>query len=138
MKISALKILELNQKHNLLKDLAERELQNPEGVGVDLRLGALFKIVKGGAFIEVDGKEILILSRDLTKFLAQQKREHTAKWNPRPQRRNLGCPVGEEGVELHDGTVFDKSGIHDVAQALMPFVTYHYDNPPIVVSDWDF
>ncbi|MBI2599490.1 hypothetical protein HYW43_01050, partial [Candidatus Daviesbacteria bacterium] len=39
----------------LIEDLGKRELKNPEGVGVDLRLGAIHKIVEGGAFIEADG-----------------------------------------------------------------------------------
>ena len=45
MKISALKILELNSQYNLLGDLAERELNNPEGVGVDLRVGSVHNII---------------------------------------------------------------------------------------------
>lgn len=39
----------------LVENLGERDLNNPEGVGIDLRLGSLHKIVKGGAFIEADG-----------------------------------------------------------------------------------
>lgn len=39
----------------LLENLGERDLNNPEGVGRDLRLGAVFKISEGGAFIESDG-----------------------------------------------------------------------------------
>lgn len=42
------------KKQSLLKNLGERDLQNPEGVGIDLRLGSVHKIVKGGAFIEAD------------------------------------------------------------------------------------
>ncbi len=44
------------QEEGLIEDLGERELKNPEGVGVDFRLGALFQIKKGGAFIEADGE----------------------------------------------------------------------------------
>ncbi len=36
----------------LLDNLGERDLTNPEGVGIDLRLGSVHAIVKGGAFIE--------------------------------------------------------------------------------------
>lgn len=43
------------KKHALLKNLGKRDLKNPEGVGVDLRLGSVHKIIKGGAFIEADG-----------------------------------------------------------------------------------
>lgn len=40
------------KKQKLIENLGERELKNPEGVGVDLRLGAVYKIISGGAFIE--------------------------------------------------------------------------------------
>lgn len=43
------------KKHSLIKNLGQRDLKNPEGVGIDLRLGAVHKIIKGGAFIEADG-----------------------------------------------------------------------------------
>ncbi|MCR4306316.1 MAG: hypothetical protein NUV73_04510 [Candidatus Daviesbacteria bacterium] len=43
------------KKHSLLKNLGHRDLKNPEGVGIDLRLGSVHKIIKGGAFIEADG-----------------------------------------------------------------------------------
>lgn len=42
------------KKQGLLKNLGQRDLKNPEGVGIDLRLGSVHKIVKGGAFIEGD------------------------------------------------------------------------------------
>lgn len=38
----------------LVENLGMRELENPEGVGIDFRLGSVHKIVKGGAFIEGD------------------------------------------------------------------------------------
>lgn len=44
------------KKHTLIKNLGPRDLKNPEGVGVDLRLGSVHKIVRGGAFIEADGE----------------------------------------------------------------------------------
>ncbi len=53
MKISALKILELNTKYELIKDLAQRELENPEGSGIDLRVGAVHKII-GDSFLAAD------------------------------------------------------------------------------------
>lgn len=40
----------------LVENLGDRDLTNPEGVGIDFRLGSLHKIVKGGAFIEADGE----------------------------------------------------------------------------------
>lgn len=40
---------------SLIVDLGDRDLSNPEGTGIDLRLGAVHKITKGGAYIEADG-----------------------------------------------------------------------------------
>lgn len=40
---------------DLITGLGGRDLSNPEGTGIDLRLGAVHKIVEGGAFIEADG-----------------------------------------------------------------------------------
>ena len=40
---------------DIVKNLGERDLNNPEGASVDLRLGSIHKIVDGDAFIEADG-----------------------------------------------------------------------------------
>ena len=53
MKISALKILELNEKYNLISGLSERELNNPEGSGIDLRVGEVHKII-GDSYLGAD------------------------------------------------------------------------------------
>ncbi len=41
---------------HLIEGLGGRDLSNPEGTGIDLRLGAVHKITEGGAYIEADGK----------------------------------------------------------------------------------
>lgn len=51
MIISARKIIELNKKYNLIENLSEREL-NPEGVGIDVRVGEVYKL-KGAGFLGV-------------------------------------------------------------------------------------
>jgi deoxycytidine triphosphate deaminase len=48
------KVLELIKKDKLVENLGARDLSNPEGVGIDLRMGEAHKIVEGGAFIEAD------------------------------------------------------------------------------------
>jgi|SRR3989344_8187131 len=53
MILSAVKILELNEKYNLISGLSERELNNPEGVVFDLRIGKIHKIV-GDSFLGVE------------------------------------------------------------------------------------
>ncbi len=59
MVIGINEILKRVKKEKLIENLGQRELKNPEGVGVDLRLGAVHKIISGGAFIEADGKSAL-------------------------------------------------------------------------------
>jgi deoxycytidine triphosphate deaminase len=45
MILSALKVLELNGKYNLIEGLSERELENPEGTVLDLRVGQIHNII---------------------------------------------------------------------------------------------
>src|SRR3989338_11281248 len=56
MIIGPKKLLALVKKINLVEDLAERELTNPEGAGFDLRLGQVFAI-KGRAFLGINERE---------------------------------------------------------------------------------
>ncbi len=59
------------KKHGLIKNLGKRELKNPEGVGIDLRLGSVHKIIKGGAFIEADGEKLGKRKGVETKLIAE-------------------------------------------------------------------
>src|SRR3989344_2697986 len=43
------------KEEELITGLDGRDLSNPEGTGIDLRLGCVHKIVEGGAYIEADG-----------------------------------------------------------------------------------
>lgn len=45
MILSALKVLELNEKYNLIEGLSERELENPEGTILDLRVGQIHNLI---------------------------------------------------------------------------------------------
>jgi deoxycytidine triphosphate deaminase len=45
MILSALKVLELNSRYNLIEGLSERELENPEGTILDLRVGQIHNII---------------------------------------------------------------------------------------------
>ncbi|MDP4039552.1 MAG: hypothetical protein Q8P57_03155 [Candidatus Pacearchaeota archaeon] len=54
MKISAVRILELNKKYNLIEGLSKRELENPEGSGIDLRVGQVHKLL-GDSLLAADG-----------------------------------------------------------------------------------
>lgn len=51
------KLLELVKTINLVQNLAQRELTNPEGAGFDLRVGDIYRISGGKAFLGVDERE---------------------------------------------------------------------------------
>ena len=69
-------VLQRVKKEKLVENLGKRELKNPEGVGIDLRLGAIHQIIEGGAFIEVDGVAGLGKRKGVkTKLLAEFKRD---------------------------------------------------------------
>ena len=53
MIISSLKVLELNEKYHLVEGLGERDSTNPEGVGLDLRVGQVH-LLKGNSFLGAD------------------------------------------------------------------------------------
>ena len=64
----------------LVEGLGDREVNNPEGVGVDLRLGAVHKIIEGGAYIEVDGKSGLGKRKGVkTELIAEFKPEQDSQ-----------------------------------------------------------
>ncbi|MEK6905994.1 MAG: hypothetical protein AABW81_00040 [Nanoarchaeota archaeon] len=46
MVLTNLKVLELNEKYNLIEGLSERELKNPEGYLLELRVGEIFVLKK--------------------------------------------------------------------------------------------
>ncbi|MCX6749069.1 MAG: dCTP deaminase [Candidatus Pacearchaeota archaeon] len=49
--IGTKELLKLVQEKKLVENLCSRELENPEGAGFDLRLGEIFKINEGQAFL---------------------------------------------------------------------------------------
>lgn len=48
-------VLSHNEVVKIVSNLGERDLNNPEGASVDLRLGSIYEIVGGEAYIEADG-----------------------------------------------------------------------------------
>lgn len=62
MPISSIKVLELNEylisqdKRPLIKNLCDRELNNPEGCGLDIRVGEVYKL-SGKGFLGVNERE---------------------------------------------------------------------------------
>lgn len=67
-------VLRRVREEDMITDLGQRELDIPEGVGVDLRLGQVHVVSEGGAFIEADGKAGLGKRKGVqTKQLAEWK-----------------------------------------------------------------
>lgn len=56
MVLTAAKVLELREEHGLIENLSERELENPEGVGLDIRFGDVFELENGG-FLNRDDRK---------------------------------------------------------------------------------
>lgn len=53
MIISSVLVLELNKKYRLVEGLGDRDRENPEGAGLDLRVGEVSRLI-GGSFLGVD------------------------------------------------------------------------------------
>ncbi|MBI4035427.1 hypothetical protein HY383_00615 [Candidatus Daviesbacteria bacterium] len=80
-------VLKRVKKEKLIEGLGKRELKNPEGVGIDLRLGSVYKIVSGGAFIEGDnekglGKRKGVKTEILAKFKKGKRKQEWATIKP--------------------------------------------------------
>lgn len=81
-------VLRRVKKEKLIENLGKRELKNPEGVGVDLRLGAVYKIIQGGAFIQGDRVKGLGYRKGV-------KTELLAKHQERGRQRQVIIKPGE-------------------------------------------
>lgn len=65
------------KEDQLITNLGGRDLTHPEGTGIDLRLGVVHRMVKGGAFIEADGPAALGKRKGVeTAEIAQLKAGH--------------------------------------------------------------
>lgn len=82
MVIGINEILRRVKKEKLIEGLGKRELKNPEGVGVDLRLGGVYQIIEGGAFIQGDSGQVLGNRKGVkTKLLGEfKKRKREQEW----------------------------------------------------------
>jgi len=49
--IGTKELLKLVKEKKLVENLSERELENPEGAGFDLRAGEIFRIKEGESFL---------------------------------------------------------------------------------------
>ncbi len=78
MIIGTKELLKRVKEENLLEDLSERELNNPEGAGFDLRVGKVYKILEDG-FLGVNERK----TPDV-KLLASHKEGETRSFVLKP------------------------------------------------------
>jgi deoxycytidine triphosphate deaminase len=78
MILSALKVLELNEKYNLIEGLSERELENPEGTILDLRVGQIHNII-GESFLGITERY-----SSKTELIGDVTRDGNKKFRIRP------------------------------------------------------
>jgi len=78
-------LLRMVKEKNLVENLSERELTNPEGAGFDLRIGALYEM-QGTGFLGAEArntpevKEVAVYSRDkVTAFELQPNKYYIMK-----------------------------------------------------------
>jgi len=77
MVISAKRIIQLNKKYNLIENLAGRELKNPEGIGIDIRIGEVYKL-KGEGYLGVHERK----TPDIQKIADINKGDKDVVLNP--------------------------------------------------------
>lgn len=66
--IGTKELLGLVKTNNLVENLCERELSQPEGTGFDLRAGAVYRLGKGDTFLGVDERKGPDVGEPLAKY----------------------------------------------------------------------
>ena len=77
MPISAIRVLELNETYGLVENLGDRDRENPEGAGLDLRVGEVHRLLSGSFLgiekrISPDIKTIASLEKDPDKIITMK------------------------------------------------------------------
>jgi deoxycytidine triphosphate deaminase len=138
------KILRLVKKNKLVEGLCNRELNNPEGSGFDLRLGEVYKI-EGKGFLGVENrstpKSILIARNEPDKkeidnhFIFQPNKYYLIK-----TIEKVNLPLNVSGIVFPRTTLF-RSGISFLNGIVQPgysgelsFGVINMSNEPLKIS----
>lgn len=112
MVLGVKKLLELVKEKNLVENLSERELNNPEGAGFDLRIGELYE-VKGKGFLGVEERETPEM-----KLMAKYEEEKNQKVSLQPRTyyamktmENVNMPDNLLAIMTPRSTLF-RSGVY--------------------------
>lgn len=74
-------LLELVKKQKLVTNLSSRELTNPEGAGFDLRIGEVYELQKGKAFLGVSERETPDI-KTIKKFKPKSRKQEVFSLMP--------------------------------------------------------
>lgn len=112
MVLGAKELLKLVKERNLVENLSERELKNPEGAGFDIRIGELYEI-SGKGFLGVEERETPEM-----KLIAKYKKGKITNVELRPQVyyamrsiENVNMPDNLLAIMTPRSTLF-RSGIY--------------------------
>ena len=106
------KILELVVNENLVENLSERELKDPEGTGLDLSVGIISKFVESTSYLGVDQRSTLnteivaTLEKDGNKQIILSPQEYILVTT----NEVINMPKSLVGIIRPRGTLF-RSGI---------------------------
>ncbi len=109
MLFSNLKVLELNKKYNLIEGLCERELNNPEGFLLELRVGEVYTLKENDrGFLGIDKKDEKNRSTPLSIKIADIKEDgnkiitmKSGDYFLVTTMEKINCPA--EKIEIGDG-----------------------------------
>ena len=109
------KLHELVDSQKLVENLCERELNNPEGAGFDLRLGEVYEL-KGDGFLGIEERDTPN-SRLIAKNNPEEKDEHKNSFLFAPGKyyliktmEKVNLPITLSGIILPRTTLF-RSGL---------------------------
>ena len=119
--IGTKRLLELVKEINLVENLCERELTNPEGEGFDLRVGQVYDIKEGASFLGITERSTPETS--LIKSYNPHKNEFII-FNPRDYKlvktiENLNLP-NNISVLFTPRTTLQRSGIQLITSNASP------------------
>lgn len=108
------KLHELVKEINLVENLCERELNNPEGAGFDLRLGEVYKIT-GSGFLGIEERETPNIELLAKNDQSKSERENSFIFKPGEYylvktMEKVNLPVAVSGIIFPRTTLF-RSGL---------------------------
>ena len=132
-------LLKLVREKNLVENLSERELTNPEGAGFDLRLGEVYKI-KGKSFLGVDERktpDVLLIAK-FNRIKRKSIKIKPGDYLLVKTIEKVNLPENIGAVLYTRGTLFRSGVLHGLSQIAPGYcgelVTSLYNAGPCIVE----